>query len=201
MWYSGWETGHGEIGEENGFIKGTNMFWPGVVRKSRTEKMDSMIEHLNMNLEGDQKAQRLLIKFTLIPTHPLSLIHTHVNATCTSTAMCVSLLTQALQVPLTIHAVATSPTRSAAPSLSLRVTTLSLNQTRTTTRTMIKQTSSRSLKRCIFMYNLIGRKQLTSSSLPIRVKWHALPTLQWTSVPQHLSRVFPMQHSNTSSVF
>lgn len=109
-------------------------------------------------------------------THFLTNTHTHTGVnvcarhTCTSTTLCVSLLTQALQVPLTARAAAEGLTRSAVPSLSLRVTTLPLNQTRTTARTVIKQTSSRSLRHCIFMYNLIGRKQLASSWLPIKFR-------------------------------
>lgn len=87
-------------------------------------------------------------------THSLTNAHTHTHTgvnvcarhTCTSTTLCVSLLTQALQVPLTACTVAVGLTRSAVPSLSLRVTTLPLNQTRTTARTVIKQTSSRSLR-------------------------------------------------------
>lgn len=34
MRYSGRETEHGEIGEEDGGLKGTNVFRPGVVKKS-----------------------------------------------------------------------------------------------------------------------------------------------------------------------
>lgn len=85
-------------------------------------------------------------------THSHTNAHTHTGVnvcarhTCTSTTLCVSLLTQALQVPLTARTVAVGLTRSAVPSLSLRVTTLPLNQTRTTARTVIKQTSSRSLR-------------------------------------------------------
>lgn len=102
--------------------------------------MDSIAEHLNrkrkkpswLNVQHKPQMQFTSLRSAQDKTH------TH-----TYTTVCTPLLTQALQV--LFHATAAGPTQSAVHSLSLRVMTLSLNQTHTTTGTMIKQTSSQTL--------------------------------------------------------
>lgn len=90
------------------------------------------------------------IHITMRGQHRMILFHTHTYAHCrrethTYTTLCIPLLTQSLHVFITIHTIAANPTHSAVHSLSLRVMTLSLKQTYTTTRTIIKQTSTQSL--------------------------------------------------------
>lgn len=87
------------------------------------------------------------IHITMHGQHTLSLFRTHTH---THTAAVKHTLTQrcaypCLHILVTIHTIATNPTHSALHSLSLRVMTLSLNQTHTTTRTVIKQTHAQSL--------------------------------------------------------
>lgn len=114
--------------------------------------MDSITEHLNMKQEEKKKNQcptqaTDAIHIIIHGQHRITLSYTHmyIHTAYTNTTLCTPLLTQALQVLLTTHTIATSHTHSAVHSLSLRVMTLSLNQTHTTTKTMIKQTSSQSL--------------------------------------------------------
>lgn len=78
------------------------------------------------------------------PSHTLTRAH-HSRGTHTFTTLCIPLLTQSLHIFVTIHTIATNPTNSAVHSLSLRVMPHSLNQRHTTTRTIIKQTSTQSL--------------------------------------------------------
>lgn len=77
----------------------------------------------------------------------LSLSHTHIHTVeiHSYTTLCILLLTQSLHILITIHTMATKATHSSVHSLSLRVMTHLFNQTHTTTRTIIKQTSTQSL--------------------------------------------------------
>lgn len=129
----------------------------GVEEMKVTMIMDSITEHLNMKQEEKKNkhagstsntSHRCNSQHYPWTAQDNSLLHTHTHVythtAYTNTTLCTPLLTQALQVLLTIHTIATSHTHSAVHSLSLRIMTLSLNQTHTTTRTMIKQTSSQS---------------------------------------------------------
>lgn len=81
------------------------------------------------------------IHITIHREQRITLSHIHTCAH-TYTNLCIPLLTQSLHLLISIHTIAT---HSAVPCLSLRVMTQSLTQTHTTTRTIIKQTSTQSL--------------------------------------------------------
>ena len=111
---------------------------------------DSIAECLNMKQEEKEKKnmpdQRptqttAAIHITMHREQRITLSHIHTCAH-TYTNLCIPLLTQSLHLLISIYTIAT---HSAVPCLSLRVMTQSLTQTHTTTRTIIKQTSTQSL--------------------------------------------------------